>query len=411
MFVFVISNTGKQLMPCSPARARHLLRDGEAKVIRRTPFTIKLLIDCPEIVQEVVAGMDSGSKKIGCAAVANGRVVYQSEIQIRNDVSRKMKQRAMYRRTRRSRKTRYRKSRWLNRSNSRREGRLAPSLLSKVNSHLREKRFVESILPVSKWILETASFDIHKISNPYVKGKEYTNGKQKDFYNTKAYIRHRDNYQCQKCKKKNVKLHVHHIVFRSKNGTDTPDNLITLCDDCHDKLHKGDFKLKGRKSKTKHATETGIVKSQLKKRFVNFIETFGYETKYKREQILKLEKTHYNDAVAICCLDKENFKLNTDVFYKKHVSKGDYKQTRGSRSEKRIPTGKLFCLRKFDLIKTSKGIGFIKAKRSRGFFVISDIFDNILGDSSVKKNCSRISARSTTLIERRCVKEEMLVLA
>jgi hypothetical protein len=295
--VYVINKNGRPLMPCTNAKAYHLLRDGKAKCIRREPFTIKLLWDCEENVQGVVAGMDSGSKNIGCAATANGSVVYQSEIQIRNDVSKKMKQRAMYRRTRRSRKTRYRQQRWLNRANSRRNGRLAPSLLSKVNSHLREKMFVESILPVSKWILETASFDIHKISNPDVKGKGYQEGDQKGFYNVKAYVLDRDNYSCQKCKKKNVKLHVHHIVFRSKNGTDTPDNLITLCDKCHDKLHKWEFKINGKRSKTKHATEIGIVKSQLKKNFIHFVETFGYETKYKREQILKLEKTHYNDAV------------------------------------------------------------------------------------------------------------------
>lgn len=402
MCVYVINKNGNPLMPCKPAKAKHLLKAGKAKVIKRTPFTIKLLWDCEENTQEVVAGMDTGSKTIGCAATANGKVVYQSEVQIRQDVSKKMEQRRMYRRIRRGRKTRYRKARWQNRASMRKEGRLAPSITSKVDSHLREKKFVESILPVSCWKVEIASFDIHKISNPDVKRWDYQKGNQKGFYNVKAYVLHRDGYQCQKCKTRKGKLHVHHVVFRSNGGTDTPSNLITLCEGCHDKLHNGEFQIKGSRSKTKHATEVGVVTSQLKKRFGDFEETFGYETKFKREQILQLPKSHHFDAVAICCEEGEIVELSDNIYFKKHVSNGDYQQTKGSRSEKRIPTGKLFGLRKFDYIQTPKVTGFIKGKRSTGFFAISDLEGKVINPSvNVKKNCTRLTARTTTLIERR----------
>ena len=402
MCVYVINKNGNPLMPCKPAKAKHLLKAGKAKVIKRTPFTIKLLWDCEENTQEVVAGMDTGSKTIGCAAIANGKVVYQSEVQIRQDVSKKMEQRKMYRRNRRGRKTRYRKARWQNRASMRKEGRLAPSIKSKVDSHLREKKFVESVLPVTLWKVETASFDIHKISNPDVKRWDYQKGNQKDFYNVKAYVLHRDGYQCHKCKTKKGKMHVHHVVFRSNGGTDSPENLIVLCSDCHDKLHKGEFEIKGIRSKTKHATEVGIVKSQLEKQFGDFEETFGYQTKFNREQILKLPKTHYNDAVAICCEEGEIIDISSTVYFKKHVSKGDYQQTNGSRSEKRIPTGKLFGLRKFDYIQHPWGFGFVKGKRSTGFFAISDLEGKVINPSvNVKKNCTRLTARTTTLIERR----------
>lgn len=402
MYVYVINKNGNPLMPCKPAKAKHLLKAGKAKVIKRTPFTIKLLWDCEENTQEVVAGMDTGSKTIGCAATANGKVVYQSEVQIRQDVSKKMEQRRMYRRNRRSRKTRYRKARWQNRASMRKERRLAPSIKSKVDSHLREKKFVESVLPVILWKVETASFDIHKISNPDVKRWDYQKGNQKDFYNVKAYVLHRDGYQCHKCKTKKGKMHVHHVVFRSNGGTDSPENLIVLCSDCHDKLHKGEFEIKGIRSKTKHATEVGIVKSQLEKQFGDFEETFGYETKFKREQILQLPKSHHFDAVAICCEEGEIVELSDNIYFKKHVSNGDYQQMQGSRSEKRIPTGKLFGLRKFDYIQTPKVTGFIKGKRSTGFFAISDLEGKVINPSvNVKKNCTRLTARTTTLIERR----------
>lgn len=402
MEVYVLSKEGHPLMPTRPAIARLLLKEGKAKCIRRTPFTIKLLVGTTDYTQEVVAGMDTGSKTIGCAATTNGKVVYQSEVQVRQDVSKKMEQRRMYRRNRRSRKTRYRKPRWQNKASMRKEGRLTPSIKSKVNSHLREKGFVESILPISRWRVETASFDIHKISNPDVKRGDYQKGNQKDFYNVKAYVLHRDGYQCQKCKTKKGKLHVHHIVFRSNGGTNSPENLIVLCSTCHDRLHNGEFAIKGVKNKTKHANEIGIVKSQLKKQFDDFEETFGYETKFKREQILQLPKTHHNDAVAICCEEWEIVELSDNVYFKKHVSKGDYQQFKGKRSEKKIPTGKLFGLRKFDYIQTPKGIGFVKGKRSDGRFAICDIFCNTInGQVQIKKNCKRLSARTTTLTERR----------
>jgi hypothetical protein len=405
MLVFIHNKENKPLMPCKPSKARKLLKEGKAKVIRREPFTIKLLYGSSNYVQPIIAGMDTGSKVIGVCAMTNGKVLYQSETYLREDVSGKMQQRAMFRRTRRSRKLRYRPARWNNRANSRRDGRLAPSLKSKLESHFREKKFVESILPVTKWKVELASFDIHKITNPDVFSFWYQKGNQMGFYNVKAYVLSRDNYTCQHCKgkSKDKHLHCHHIVFRSNRGTDTPENLITLCNTCHGDLHAGKIKLSGRKSITKHATEVGIIKSQIKKSGWDFLETFGYETKFKREQILHLPKTHYFDAVSICYTNLK-VKFNDTLFLKKHVSKGDYQQRTGKRSEKKIPTGKLFGLRKFDLIQTEQGVGIVKGKRSSGYFAITDVMGNKIHDSAkVKQNCKRLRARTTTLLERKVV--------
>jgi len=404
MFVYVINRDGQPLMPCKPAKASHLLKEGKAKVVRRTPFTIQLQWDCETGTQPVTAGMDTGSKMVGCAATANGQVVYQSEVQLRTDVSKKMKKRSSYRRNRRGRKCRYRPARWLNQASMKKEGGLAPSIRSKVESHYREKNFIESILPVSSWILELASFDIHKITNPEVSGVGYQDGNQKGYYNVKAYILNRDGYKCQHCKgkSKDKKLHVHHIIWKSKGGSDEPKNLITLCSECHSELHDGKFELKGKRSKTKHATEIGIVKSQLKKSSWEFEETFGYITKWKREQVLRLSKSHVNDAVAICCGEGEFVTPRNNTYFKRHVAAGDYRQTMGRHSQMRIPTGKLFGIRKFDLISTSRGIGFVKAKRSRGFFIISDLGGNVIhANANVKKDCRRLVARTTTLIEER----------
>jgi len=392
-------------MPCNPARARHLLEDGKAKVVKREPFTIKMLGYCGEAKQVIVAGMDVGSKVIGvCAVMKNGEEVkelFKEEVILNGDgIKKKMTQRKMYRVNRRFRKTRYREARFLNRG---KKGFLAPSVKHKVDCHLREKKNVEKILPITKWIIETTQFDISKISNPDV--IDYRDGDQKDFYNTKEFVLYRDNHTCQICGSKNKKLQVHHIIPRSKGGTNEPKNLTTLCVVCHDKVHNGEIdNLKVRKSITKAASQTNIISSQIKKNFGKFESTFGYETKYKRE-LMNLPKTHYNDALFICLNkddDKTNIQLLNYYYVKKMVSKGDYKQTRGKHSEIPIPTGKLFNLRKFDKVKTNKGVGFIRGKRANGIFILCDVFGNeIQSYINVKKegNVIRLSARKNYMLD------------
>ena len=71
--VYVLAPDDTPLMPCSCAIARLLLKDGKAKVKRRTPFTIKLLVQpAPTYTQPLTLGVDTGSSVIG-SAVARGR--------------------------------------------------------------------------------------------------------------------------------------------------------------------------------------------------------------------------------------------------------------------------------------------------------------------------------------------------
>lgn len=91
MFVYVISKDGQPLMPTTRfGKVRRLLKNKKAKVIRSCPFTIKLLYE-PEnlVVQEVVLGQDTGSKHVGTACVANNKVLYQSEVTLRDDIKKK----------------------------------------------------------------------------------------------------------------------------------------------------------------------------------------------------------------------------------------------------------------------------------------------------------------------------------
>ena len=106
MFVYVLDKNGQPLMPTSRfGKVRRLLRDKQVKVVKRCPFTIRLLYE-PEtkIVQEVILGVDTGSKHVGVACISNSRVLYQAQVELRDDIKKKMDSRRMYRRSRRNRK-------------------------------------------------------------------------------------------------------------------------------------------------------------------------------------------------------------------------------------------------------------------------------------------------------------------
>jgi hypothetical protein len=413
--VYVISIDGKPLMPCKPVIARLLLKQHKAKVIKKCPFTIKLLYKTKtEYIQPLILGVDTGSSKIGSAVVdGNNNVLYLSQIEVRNDITDKMKQRAKYRRNRRNRKTRYRKPRWLNRKNSIKKDRFSPTMISKINSHLKEIDFAKSIMPIINIILETATFDPHALKNPAVLYNKwlYQKGINYGFANTKAYVLNRDNYTCQYCKgkSKNSRLEVHHIVFRKNGGSDDAENLITLCKTCHDSLHKGEIKLKKNgkiKGQFKHATQMNSIRQQLLRLLPEAVETFGFITKEHR-QLMELSKEHYYDAVAIACLKNientglidVNFKTN-NILLKKCIADGDFQQTKGIRSEQRIITGKIRGFRKFDKVKYQGKEYFIKGRMSTGYTILMDIAGNKIDLKPIPKfdKMERIQARKSWII-------------
>jgi hypothetical protein len=413
--VYVIDMNDNPLMPCENVVARLLLKSKKAKVLKKCPFTIKLLNETTSYTQSITLGVDTGSSHIGTSAVTNdGKVLYMSDVIVRNDIKDKMDARRRYRRSRRNRKNRYRKARWLNRKNSIKSGRFSPTMISKINSHIKEIEYVKSILPINNLVLETGTFDMHLMKNPMLHNEKYRHwGYQKGlnygFANTKAKVLNRDNYTCQCCKgkKKSNRLEIHHIIFRSNGGSDEEDNLITLCDTCHTNLHHGNLKLnlKGiKKGSLKHATQMNSIRIQLLNIY-ECEETFGYITKENRQN-LGLPKEHCMDAVVIASGgEKVNFKQ--DVLYiKQCVSCGDYQQSKGIRSEQRIPTNKICGFRKFDKVNYFGKEYFIKGRMSSGYAILMDIEGNKIDFSGMPKgfktpklsNCKRIQARNSWMI-------------
>lgn len=410
-------------MPTKRAgKVRRMLRDGKAKVVRKCPFTIKLTYDATEYTQPLILGVDTGSGTIGTAvSKENGEIVYISNVVVRNDIKEKLDTRRKYRRTRRNLKTRYRKARFLNRKNSIKNDRFSPTMISKFHSHIREIEFIKKILPITKLVLETATFDTHLLKNPLLHNEKYRKwgyqqGTNYGFENTKAMVLNRDNYTCQICKgkHKNKKLEVHHIIFRKDGGSDDADNLITLCHICHYNLHHNLIdekilkKINGKKKgQLKYATQMNSIRIQLLKKYPNAEETFGYITKLNRLNF-NLNKEHYIDACVIASNGK-NIKFNVNsVYIKKCVAKGDYQQTKGIRSEQKINTKKILGFRKFDKVKYFGKEYFIKGRMSSGYAILMDIYGNKVDFSHLGKglktpklkNLQRISARKSVLINQ-----------
>ena len=237
--VYVVANDGQPLMPTERhGKVCRMLKSGMAKVVKKCPFTIQLQYESERNVQPVSLGVDAGSKHIGISATTKTKVLYESDVELRDDIVKLLATRRQLRRSRRSRKTRYRPVRFDNRK--RKEGWLAPSIRQKIGSHLTVVANACKILPINQIIVETASFDIQKIKDPEIQGIEYQQGEQMDFWNIREYVLFRDGHICQCCKgrSKDKILNVHHIESR-KTGGNAPNNLITLCETCHKGYHNG----------------------------------------------------------------------------------------------------------------------------------------------------------------------------
>lgn len=415
MFVYVLDKNGQPLMPTQRfGKVRRLLRDKKAKVVKRCPFTIRLLYE-PEtkIVQDIVLGVDTGSKYVGVACVGNDKVLYQAQVELRDDIKKKMDSRRMCRRNRRFRKTRYRKCRFLNRRNSIRKDRYCPTLVSKFYGHVREIEFCKKILPIKDTVLETGKFDTQLMEKPWLQEHKwaYQKGVNYGYANAREHALVRDKYTCQCCGKKNCRVEAHHIVFRSKGGSNDLENYVTLCEDCHKAVHSGeiDLKLKGKRRGTlRYATQMSIIRNMLFKKYSDAIETFGFVTKENREN-LGLKKDHYLDA---CVIASGGVKFEqSDVLYRKRcVSRQDRQLCKGIRGEKRMPTGKVFGFKKFDKVKYLGKECFIKGRRRNGAFVLMTIdgnpidFRNMGGKQNPHyKSIDRLNTRKSVLCVSRSV--------
>ena len=418
-YAYVLNKRGEPLMPCSPGKARILLKQQKACVVKRTPFTIKLLHGSAGYKQPITLGVDAGSKHVGLSASTEKRELYSEEFTPRNDVVELLSTRRQNRRSRRNRKTRYRAPRFNNRVHSKHKGWLAPSVEVKIQEHITVIKRMCRILPITLVRVETAEFDTQRLKamlagKPLPVGTDYQLGEMYDEYNVRQYVLKRDNYTCQCCgahttAKKAVKLHVHHLESR-KVGGNAPSNLITLCTTCHNNLHKGKITLDGKKrGKTlRDAAFMGIMRNTLLTRLRNELHipvqnTYGYITKLLREQN-DIKKSHVNDAR---CISKHPLAEPCSICYRTKAIRHHNRQIHkakilkyGIRKANQAPyIVKGFRL--WDKVLYNGQECFISGRRTSGYFALRKLDGTTITNSISFKKLRLLEPATNYLIERK----------
>ena len=416
--VYVLNKYGKPLMPTTRyGRVRRLLRKDHAVVVDYRPFTIQLAYDTPKGVQEVSLGVDAGTKHVGFSATTKKKVLFEAELLLRSDIADKLSTRREFRRARRNRKTRYRKPRFLNRAGSRKPGWLAPSVRQKVDCHIHWISKICKFLPVKKITVETAQFDTQLLKAqtqglPLPQGTDYQKGEQFGFWNVREYVLFRDGHKCQCCKgkSKDSKLHVHHIESR-KTGGDAPNNLITLCSECHAKYHRGEIELPktvGRSTSLKDAAVMGIMRKsvfvRLEDLFGDIIpcyETYGYITKSTRTTAC-LPKEHVIDVRCIsgnpcACSDGKyliirKLRANNRQLHHASILRG------GKRRNNQAPR-EVRGFRLMDSVEYAYRDCFLSGRRMSGSFSVADITGKVLSDSASYKKLTLKHHNNTYIME------------
>jgi len=407
--VYVLSENEQPLMPtCRHGKVKCLLREGRAKVVKRSPFTIQLTYESTTYTQPVTLGVDAGSKTVGLSAVTEAKEVYAAEVTLRNDIVDLLSTRREYRRARRNRKTRYRRPRFSNRRRD--DGWLAPSIRQRIDTHLKAVAMVHKILPITKTIVEVASYDIQRIKKPEIAGAEYQQGEQLDFWNVREYVLFRDGHTCQQCKgkSKDKVLDVHHIETR-KVGGNAPNNLITLCGTCHDLHHEGATTLEAKRGQSfRDAAFMGIMRwafyNKLKEQYEDVSLTYGYITKNSRIKS-GLKKTHCVDARCITgnpaaqplgfYYRQRAVRRHNRQLYKATIAKGGY------RKANQAPKW-LHGFQLFDKVQYGGQECFVFGRRSSGYFDLR-LLDGTRIHASAKAKELRPLERATSLLTERAL--------
>lgn len=335
MSVFVLDKRQKPLMPCSEKRARKLLAAGRARVHRMYPFTIRLVdrVQAELVMQPMRLSIDPGSKGTGLALCrveeridADTGEIGDPALHIAalvelvhrgHAIRAGLDQRSIQRRSRRSRNTRYRAPRFDNRGGDR-EGRLAPSLMHRVQTTLTWARRLQQWAPVTELAQELVRFDMRLIQaqaeGKTIEGVEYQRGDLAGF-EVGEYLLAKWGRKCAYCDKEGVPLEKEHIVPRARGGSNRVSNLTLACRPCNQRkgaqdvrefLRKQPDRLKRilaqAKAPLKDAAAVNATRwrlfSELKATGLPVQAGSGGRTKFNRVR-LGVPKTHALDAACV----------------------------------------------------------------------------------------------------------------
>lgn len=237
--VLVLGKNREPLMPCTPARARQLLKKGDAVIHLRFPFVIRLKRRTTDATQPVVVKFDPGARTTGIAIVRidnlnpkRQHVLFKAELTHRGEQIRDaLVQRSSFRRARRGRKTRYRAPRFNNRGGNKR-GWLPPSLRHRIESTSTWMTRFRNLTPATGGAMELVRFDTQALQDPEISGVEYQQGELAG-YEVREYLLEKWGRCCAYCDAKDTPLQIEHIVARSNGGSNRVSNLTLACVRCN----------------------------------------------------------------------------------------------------------------------------------------------------------------------------------
>lgn len=322
-YAFVEDSRGIKLSPTKEEKAWYKVRKGKAKVLQVKPLIIQLNYEVENTDNsEIYIGLDVGQTTgVGIVQKCDTRnkVIFRGEIKHRKDVSKLLEQRRNYRRLRRSEK-RYRAARFDNRGNSKRVGRLSPSIKTRQDEIIRFTNKIQKSLVINKIIVEDVYFDMRALTDGYKPYKwVYQKSNRLDENIRKATLL-RDKFTCQMCKITDVRLEAHHITPRRQNGEDTIGNLIALCGSCHKEVtgEEDNYKTlfygltRGKHIGLRYASHVMQGKNYLYKelcKLVKCVEKTDGGTTSNRRIDWALTKSHSNDGIVITGLKPDRVNL------------------------------------------------------------------------------------------------------
>ena len=404
MYIYIQDINGTPLMPTTRSgKVRRMLRDGRAVIVSHTPFTIRLTYGTTSYTQPVSLGVDAGSVHVGLSASTDTRELYAAEVHLRTDIVSLLSTRREARRTRHS-CLRYRAPRFDNRR--RPDGWLAPSTANKVWTHVKLVRDICAFLPVTSVTVEVAQFDTQWIKDPGLTGTDYQHGPQFGFWNVREYVLWRDGHECQCChgRSKDRVLNVHHIESR-RTGGDSPGNLVTLCDTCHDGYHKGKVELKLRRTPSlRDVAAMNVMRWTVYDRLKAGLNvpvklTYGYVTKHTRIGA-GLDKSHVNDAR---CIGGHPQARPSDMVYElKQLRRHNRKVMKsnllkGGRWKRNQAPREIHGFRRYDNVTFNSIPAVVIGRRSTGYFLVKDREGHTLSPS-VSYKTLRLTRHNNSLL-------------
>ena len=397
-YSFVLDADGKPLSPTKETKAWYMIRKGKAKLVSKYPMVVQLnhVISDDEVCKdETRCGIDDGGLHVGIGLVqkcqTKNKVLFKGTVEQRNDVKHLMDVRKGYRRYHRYHK-RYRAKRFDNRKASKRQGRVAPSILQKRQATIKVINQLKKWIRISSYYLEDVAIDIRALTDGYKPYRwQYQESNRLDENIRKAVIL-RDGCKCMECGKSNMVLEVHHIKPKRLNGSNTLGNLITLCSKCHQKTegreeqymqYYFDMLTSSDNKSLNYANHVMIGKKWLREQLSHLGTlhlTTGGDTANKRVD-WDIEKSHSNDAICITDLrpDATNVKEWT---------------IKPMRRQSKAKTDSVLGIRHRDLVEYT----FKNGETHRGYVTALYPELDALNFQSPTKHCKKVNAKKCRLL-------------